>query len=282
MDVTVIVPAYNEEKSVGEVARALREEYPEHEVLVIDDGSSDGTAEAAKRAGAKVIRHAYNMGYGAAIKTGMRKARGEVVVVMDADGQHETKDVGRILAELERYDMVIGAREKGSAVSLIREPGKKVLFGLARYLARRKIPDLNSGFRGFRKDAALRFAHFLPNGFSLSTTLTLAFMEAGLSVGFIPVRTRARVGKSTVGPSDAFGTLILILRTIMLFSPLRIFVPISGGLAAVAVAFGIYDVAKAPRGISDSCILFGVSALLVFLFGLLADQLSIIRKERGR
>jgi len=279
LEITVVIPAYNEEASVGNVVRGIRESYPDYEVLVVDDGSSDDTAKAAEAAGAKVLSHPYNKGYGAAVKTGLRNATGEAVVLVDADGQHEPKDIERLCGELERYDMVIGARQKGSAVSLIREPGKKVLFALARYLARRKIPDLNSGFRAVRRDAALGFIHFLPNGFSPSTTLTLAFMEAGLSVGYIPIKTSARVGKSTVGPGDALGTLILILRTIMLFSPLRIFVPLAGALGVVTVAFAVHDLMQYPRGISDSCILFGVSALLILLFGLLADQLSLIRKE---
>lgn len=279
MDISVVIPAYNEEASVGDVVRKLREAYPEFEVLVVDDGSSDGTGKAAEEAGAKVVTHPYNQGYGASVKTGLRHAGGEAVVLVDADGQHEPEDVERLCAELERYDMVVGARQKGSAVSLIREPGKKVLFALARYLARRKIPDLNSGFRAMKRDAALGFLHFLPNGFSLSTTLTLAFMEAGLSVGYIPIKTSARVGRSTVRPRDALGTLILILRTIMLFSPLRIFVPVAGALGATTVAFAVHDLSVTPRGISDSCILFGVSALLILLFGLLADQLSLIRKE---
>ena len=279
MDITIVIPAYNEEASVGDVVRKLRDAYPQFELLVVDDGSSDKTGQMAEEAGARVVSHPYNKGYGAAVKTGLRNASGEGVVLVDADGQHDPKDVERLCSELERYDMVIGARQKGSAVSLIRAPGKKVLFALARYLARRKIPDLNSGFRAIRKESAFRFLHFLPNGFSLSTTLTLAFMEAGLSVGFIPVKVAARIGKSTVGPRDALGTLILILRTIMLFSPLRIFVPVAGALGGVTVAFAVHDLLQTPPGISDSCILFGVSALLIFLFGLLADQLSLIRKE---
>jgi glycosyltransferase involved in cell wall biosynthesis len=280
MKITVIIPAYNEEETIGSVIEELKGlAMKDLEIIVIDDGSQDRTAEIVKTKGIRLIQHSYNRGYGSALKTGIRKADGEVVVMMDADGQHSPDDIKRFVSEIEDgADMVVGVR-KGEK-DILRFTGKSVLNLFANYLAGRRIPDLNSGFRAVRRDIAAGLLHILPNGFSFTATITLAFMKEGFEVRHLPISVRKRVGKSKVSIKDGIKTFLLILRMIMLFSPLRLFLPISFVLFLIAVPFVINDIKKG--NIADTTILFLLSSLLIFCFGLSADQLAHIRREAKR
>src|SRR5436190_20587999 len=226
--ISIVIPAMNEADAIGAVVSSLREAASWHEILVVDDGSTDETAARARTAGACVVRHPYNKGNGAAVKTGIRRANGEFILILDADGQHPPEDACRIAARLGEFDLVIGARSGQTQASAARRIGNGALNGLASYLTSRPIPDLTSGFRGARTGCLREFIHLLPNGFSTPTTTTLAFIKAGYNVAFEPVEARPRVGTSKIRlASDGARFFLILLKVITLFSPLRIFLPIS-------------------------------------------------------
>ncbi len=285
--ISIIIPAYNVQASIGDVLEGLREWRDRAEIIVIDDGSTDRTAEIAARAGVRVIRHRVNKGYGAALKTGIRAARGDVIVMMDSDGEHNAAYIQPLLDALPENEMVVGARGKGSHAPLLRRPGKWILGKVANYLAETNIPDLNSGLRAFRKDIALRFMPILPNGFSFTTTLTLACFKEGYNIAYVPITTTPRLGTSTVNPiRDGMNTLMLIIRIIVLFDPLKVFLPTSIALFIVGVAYWIasgvfrYAANIAPAfHIPTGAMLALLSSVIVFMFGILADQLSALRRE---
>ena len=277
-DVTITIPAYNEEEGISDVITQLKGLGENYEILVIDDGSTDNTYKLATETGVKVIRHPYNKGYGAALKTGIRNAAADIVLFMDADGQHKPSDIKKLLQYIGEYDMVVGARTKKSKISLLRRPGKKVLSITANYLAGMKIPDLNSGFRALKKSVAMEFMHILPNTFSFSTTITLALINSGYSVKYVPIEAPARVGTSKIKPfRDGFRFIILIIRTITLFNPLRVFLPISAILFALGFFYLIYNIIF-YLNVPDSAILLIVTAIIIFIFGVLADQMSSLMK----
>ena len=287
--VSIIIPVYNEEAVIGSVLDGLREWRARAEIIVIDDASTDRSAEIAARAGVRVIRHRVNKGYGAALKTGIRAAVGDVIVMMDADGEHDTAQIQRLLDAMGDNDMVVGARGKGSHAPLMRRPGKWILSQVANYLAQTNIPDLNSGFRAFRKDIARLFLHILPNGFSFSTTLTLALFKEGFNIAYVPIITTPRVGSpSTVNPlRDGINTLMLIIRIIALFDPIKVFLPTSLALFLVGVSYwigsGVFRYAshiEPAFHIPTGALLVMLSAVIVFMFGILADQVSAIRREK--
>ncbi len=282
---SIIIPAYNEEKSVAQVITGLKnflskEEY-DYEIIVIDDGSTDQTNKILKNIkNIKLISHPYNKGYGAAIKTGVKNAQYDWLLFYDSDGQHQPKYIEKLIKYTKRYDMIIGARV-GYQGPLNRQPGKKLLNWVANYLVQQKIPDLNSGFRLVKKDIFLRFSHILPNGFSLSTTITLAFFKEALNVKYISIKINKRKGKSSVTVKDGFETLMLILRTITLFSPLRVFLPVSGLILGLALLSLVLDIIHTYSfNIGDTTILLFISSLFFFFFGLLADQISATRREK--
>jgi len=287
--VSIIIPVYNEEAVIGSVLEGLREWRARAEIIVIDDASTDRSAEIAARAGVRVIRHRVNKGYGAALKTGIRAAVGDVIVMMDADGEHDTAQIQRLLDAMGDNDMVVGARGKGSHAPLMRRPGKWILSQVANYLAQTNIPDLNSGFRAFRKDIARLFLHILPNGFSFSTTLTLALFKEGFNIAYVPIITTPRVGSpSTVNPlRDGINTLMLIIRIIALFDPIKVFLPTSLALFLVGVSYwigsGVFRYAshiEPAFHIPTGALLVMLSAVIVFMFGIIADQVSAIRREK--
>lgn len=279
--VTILIPAFNESQAIGFVIEHIQAICSDvvQEIIVIDDGSSDDTAYIAKNAGATVIRHKQNLGYGAALKTGIRYAKTEFVLTMDADGQHQAEDVLRLRELAEDCDMVVGQRISLLHSPLWRMPGKWLLWSLANYLTRRKIPDLNSGLRLIRRDVASRYLHLCPSGFSFSTTITMALLSRGYSVAYIPIQVKKRVGKSTVSVATGLDTIILILRIAALFNPLRVFIPTSLFIGGIGLAWGI-PYALAGRGISVGSMLAIVTAILVFGLGMLCDQISQLRLER--
>jgi glycosyltransferase involved in cell wall biosynthesis len=250
-----------------------------HEVLVVDDGSKDQTAASAESAGARVVRHPYNKGNGAAVKTGIRSAKGEIVLLMDADGQHDPADIERVLAGMDVHDMVIGARASADQ-SWVRALGNGVFVRFASWLTGRPIPDLTSGFRAARRDLMMDIVHLLPNGFSYPTTSCLSFMKAGYNVGFVPITARKRQGSSKIRVfRDGVKFLLLILKVTTLYSPLKVFFPVSALSMLLGVAYGAWNVwahGKIPMGAG----LLIQLAVVVFLFGLISEQIASGQERR--
>lgn len=278
--VTVILPALNEAGAIGQVVRDLAARYPEYEILVVDDGSTDNTGRFAAAAGARVIRHEWNKGYGASLRTGCRQARGEVVVCFDGDGQHDPDDVERLVREIGDYDMVVGARSRDSHEPVIRRPGKFILSLFANFLAGVKIPDVNSGFRAFKRDVILRYLHLMPTGFSFSTTSTFAMLKSGRPVKWVPIRVAKRIGTSSVSQvRHGLQTLLLMVRLTTLFEPLKVFLPISATFLFVAIGFLVANLA-AGRTVPQTSVITSVSSVMVFLMGLVMDQVAALRREK--
>lgn len=280
-NLTIIIPAYNEEKSIGSVLKNICESSSDFvaEVIVVDDGSSDKTAQIAEQSGVRVIRHVRNRGYGSALKTGVRAAQTAFVLTMDSDGQHRLEDVRNLWDARRDFDMVVGQRTELIHSSLWRMPGKWLLALMANYIVRQHIPDLNSGLRLMRREVILRYIHLCPSGFSFSTTITLALFTRGYDITYVPIRIQKRIGKSTVSLATGFSTIILILRIATLFEPLRIFLPMSFLTAGIGILWGV-PYLLFGRGISIGALLALVTALLVFFLGLLCDQISQLRLER--
>ncbi len=280
--VSVVVPAFNEATGISTVVADLATAGPWHEIIVVDDGSTDATAERAAAAGAVVVRHPYNKGNGAAVKSGIRRATGEFVMIIDGDGQHRPEDASRLVSRLGEYDLVIGARAATTQANVARRLGNAMLNGLAGYLTGRDIPDLTSGFRGARRACLGEFLHLLPNGFSTPTTTTLAFIKAGYNVGFEPIEARPRVGSSKIRlASDGAKFLMIILKIVTIFSPLRVFIPISAASLVVGAGYAVWTIAT-QRHITNSSVLLIMLAVVVFLVGLVSEQISALRFEGRR
>ena len=280
--VSIVIPAFNESESIAGVVHALRASAPWREIIVVDDGSSDATGERAGAAGATVVRHAYNIGNGAAVKNGIRRATGEYVLIVDADGQHPPEDALRIVSRLGEYDLVVGARSAETQATQARRAGNGALNRLASYLTGREIPDLTSGFRGARTSALREFLHLLPNGFSTPTTTTLAFIKGGYTVAFEPIHARQRSGQSKIRLArDGAKFLMIIFKIVTLFSPMRIFLPISVASFALGAGYGIWNVVMHAR-IPNGSVLLILFAVVVFLVGLVSEQISALRFEGRR
>ena len=280
--VSVVVPAFNEARGISDVVADLTTAGPWYEIIVVDDGSTDETAERAAGAGAVVVRHPYNKGNGAAVKSGIRRATGEFVMIIDGDGQHRPEDAGRLVSRLGEYDLVVGARASTTQASVARRLGNSILNGLASYLTGRHIPDLTSGFRGARRACLGEFLHLLPNGFSAPTTTTLAFIKAGYNVGFEPTEARLRVGSSKIRLArDGAKFLMIILKIVTIYSPLRIFIPISAASLVVGTGYAVWTIAT-QRHITNSSVLLIMLAVVVFLVGLVSEQISALRFEGRR
>lgn len=294
IEVSVIIPAYNEQAAVGaevaSVRQALLRHGIAHEIIVVDDGSQDGTTEEAARAEARVLRHLKNRGYGAAIKTGIAAAKYETIAITDADGTYPADQIPALLELLETSDMAVGARTGANVnIPLARRPGKRMLGWLAQRIAGQKIPDLNSGLRAFRRELALQYFPVLSNKFSFTTTITLALLADDYHVVYHPIDYHARVGQSKIVPRHFMDFVILVLRMAMLFQPLKVFVPASltfGGLGALKL---VYDVAASflrhPENewsifytpvVSTSAILLLLTALQFLLIGMVAD--GVVRR----
>jgi glycosyltransferase involved in cell wall biosynthesis len=281
-DVSVIIPAFHESGAIADVIRGLAAAGPWHEILVVDDGSTDDTAANAQAAGARVIRHPYNKGNGASVKTGIRAATGEYILIIDGDGQHQPADALRLVEKLGDYDLVVGARSSATQAGSARRIGNGVLNRLASVLADREIPDLTSGFRAMRREYVREFLHLLPNGFSTPTTTTLAFIKAGYNVAFVPIEARTRVGTSKIRFSrDGLKFLLIVVRVITVFSPLRVFVPIAGVSMAAAILYGGWTIVESHKIANGAVILF-LFAVLVFLVGLISEQIASLRHEGRR
>ncbi len=280
--VTVVVPAFNEAGSIAGVVTTLLAAAAWHEVLVIDDGSTDGTGDAARRAGARVVRHPYNKGNGASVKTAIRSSATDWIAIIDGDGQHPSEDAMRLVGRCGDFDLVIGARDARTQATAGRRIGNAVLNWLASYLTERPIPDLTSGFRVARREHLLEFIHMIPNGFSTPTTTTLAFIKAGYNVTFEPIGARQRVGTSKIRlASDGAKFLLILLKIITIFSPLRIFAPISALAFTVGAIYGAWNFAYHDR-IPNGAVLALMFSILVLLVGLVSEQIATLRFEGRR
>lgn len=282
---TIIIPAYNEAQGLPKTLEAIQTMITEQgwSVIVVNDGSTDATpqilADVQDQLSITVLHHRTNRGYGAALKTGIQAAQTDFVATMDSDGQHRTEDMLALWGKATDYDLLIGQRTEILHSPLWRMPGKWLLQGMAIFLMRRTIPDLNSGMRVFRREVLLKYIHLFPNGFSFSTTSTMLFMNRGYAVGFHPIRVRARVGKSSVRLSTGLNTILLIIRLSMLLDPLRLFLPISFLLILVGVLWNLPFLLQS-QGYSVGALLLIVTGIQIAVVALLSDQIAALRKER--
>ena len=279
--VSVVIPAYNEAEVIGQVIESVRAVAAgDWEIIVVDDGSTDETAARAAAGGVTVLRHPYNKGNGAAVKTGLRAATGDAVCLMDGDGQHDPAQIGVLLDALGTFDLVIGARQDGSGGGLLRRLGNAFYNWLATYLCNQRVLDLTSGFRVAWRDKMLEFLPLFPNGFSYPTTSTLAFIKAGYNVGYVPITASKRVGKSKIRLlHDGTKFVVIALRMIVLFSPMRVFFPISVVFFLVGAGYGVYTIITETH-ITNTTVLLCTMSVLTFLIGLVSEQIALMRSER--
>jgi glycosyltransferase involved in cell wall biosynthesis len=277
--VSIIVPAFNEAAIVGQVLDTITccmsENGAKYELIVVDDGSTDGTAETVQAKGVRLIRHHFNQGYGAALKSGIRQSRHSLLAIIDSDGTYPVDALPRLLGYIDEHDMVVGARTgEHVRVPFFRRPAKWFLKKLADYLIGFNIPDLNSGLRVFRRELAERFFDIFPDGFSFTTTITLAALTNGYRVKFLPINYYKRTGQSSIKPArDFLGFMLLIIRLVVYFKPLRVFLPISGALLGIGLTKAAIDFYRLNH--------FGVGAAIAILaalqtafMGLLADLIT--------
>ena len=276
-ELSIVIPAKNEAANLDRLLPELRAIYPDIEILVVDDGSTDETGAVCERHGATVARHPYSMGNGAAIKTGARRARGDIIVTMDGDGQHNPDDIGRLLAALgEGYDMVVGARSGKSQASVGRRTANGVYNRIASWMVNHKVEDLTSGFRAVKREKFLEFLHLLPNGFSYPTTITMSFFRAGYAIRYVAIVARKREGKSHINLTrDGIRFLLIIFKVGTLYSPLKLFLPISLTFFLTGLGYYSYTYAAMGRFTNMSGLLF-TTAVVIFLIGLVSEQITAL------
>lgn len=280
-EASIIIPAYNEREGIVQVLeslQSLRKRLGNRwEIIIVDDGSTDGTSEIIRNAQDVVlIRHAFNRGYGAAIKTGIRHAKYNTLVISDADGTYPIQDIPRLLGRLSKSEMVVGARgSNDSNIPPARRPAKWVLNKLANYLTGIKIPDLNSGFRAMKKDVVMRFIHLLPEGFSFTTTITLAMLTNDYVVEFVPIGYKMRSGRSKIRPiRDTLNFLQLIIRTVLYFDPLKIFLPISVFFFISSIAVFVLSYLFTPKVMDITTVILFISGVQILAIGMIADLID--------
>ena len=280
MDFEIIIPAYNEEETIAQVIRGIKQTLGEtSKITVIDDASQDKTAEAAKSAGAELIQHPYRIGNGACIKTGLRNAKADIVVLMDADNQHLPEDIPKILARTDKFDMVIGSRSFSKFSP--RDLANLFYNQFASYVTLFKIRDLTCGFRAIKRREALKFLYLLPNSFSYPSTLTLAFLKTGRTIKYVPVSSpKRKEGRSKINLfKDGIRFFLIILRIATFFSPLRVFLPISLLFFISGLGYYLYTFVNFHRFTNMSALLFTAS-IIIFMLGLISEQIAQLRMDK--
>lgn len=281
-EVSIIIPAYNEAQTIGDVVAKIMSLYPDFEIIVVNDGSTDDTVAVAKAAGALVYSHPRNIGNGAAVKSGIRFASGKILVFMDGDGQHEPKEIATLLKYIPEFEMVVGARPKGYQASWGRGLANKIYNWLASYVAKFPVQDLTSGFRAVKSEIARNFLYLLPNTYSYPTTITLSVLRSGRSVKYVPINTqRRKKGKSKIKVfRDGIRFFLIIAKICTLYSPFRIFLPISIVMFLLGLSYYIYTFLVWGRFTNMSALLFTTS-ILIFMMGLISEQICQMRFERS-
>jgi len=274
---SIVIPAKNEAASLLTLIPKIRDNVPAAEIIVVNDGSDDNTAQVCSQFGVIEVHHPYSKGNGAAIKSGARRASGDIVVFMDGDGQHNPEDIPRLLEKLASgFDMVVGARDSASQASLGRWVGNKIYNRLASFIVGRKIEDLTSGFRAVRRDKFMQFLYILPNGFSYPTTITMSFFRVGYSVSYLPIVAAKREGSSHINiVSDGIKFLLIIFKIGTLYSPLKLFFPVSLVFFLIGLSYYGYTFSIMGRFTNMSALLF-ICATLVFLMGLVSEQVTTL------
>ena len=280
---SIVLPAYNEAAIIAKIVQRLKTAYPEAEIIVVDDKSQDDTATQAKQAGARVVSHHYNIGNGAAIKTGARHASGDVIVFMDGDGQHDDRDILGLLKKIEAgYELVVGARDPDSQASWARRLGNNALNTFASLMTGFRIQDLTSGFRAVNKATFSDFIYLLPNGYSYPTTSTMAYLRSGLPVDYVPIKARPRVGKSKINlVRDGIRFLVIIMKVTTMFSPMRLFLPVSLLFFLLGLGRYLYFYVQTGQFSNMAGVLF-VTSVLVFLIGLVSEQVTALHYASAR
>jgi len=281
--ISIVVPAFNEEEGIGRgldrmIEMKLHERF---EVIYVDDGSTDNTYSIIRQYPVQCLRHNINKGYGAALKTGIRRAKGEKVVILDSDGQHDPKYIETLISMLDEHDMVIGERTADSFQVKNRRGGKRLIRMVGEHLVEQPLPDFNSGFRGFDRKLISEMLHIMPNGFSFSTTSTLAFLKEGYTIGTFPIVVEERIGRNSNVKyfKEGSKTMLLLLRIIMLFNPLKIFFPASAMIFIIGMAWGILGYTITLR-FPNSAMLLVIMGMFIFFFGLLADQIALLNRTK--
>ncbi len=280
MKLSVVIPAYNEEANIEDVVKSVKTVLPDAEIIVVNDGSTDKTGEIALKAGALVIDHPYNIGNGAAVKSGIRLATGDKIVLMDGDGQHDPSDIQKLLDASDMYDMVVGCRDPHTHASFFRRYANFFYNMLATFIAKFKVEDLTSGFRIVKKDIILRYLYLMPNSFSYPTTVTLAYLRSGRSIGYIPVKAKERKGSSKIRVlHDGFRFLLIIIKITTLFSPLIVFLPFSLLFFFMGLINYAYTFITAHEFTNMSALFFSTSVIL-FMMGLISEQITQTRYDK--
>ena len=279
---SIVIPAKNEAGAIGAVVKGARSNFPDAEIIVVDDGSDDETAATAESAGARVVRHPESLGNGAAVKSGARAANGEIIAFMDGDGQHDASEFAGLLARLDDgFDMVIGARDSGSHANVGRLYANGLYNVIASWLTGRRIPDLTSGFRVARAALFKQFLYLLPNGFSYPTTITMAFLRSGYPIRFEPIPVGQRIGKSHIRPlRDGIRFMVIIFKIATLYAPLKIFLPISALFFATGAGWYAWTYATLGRFTNMSMLMFS-AAVIVFLIGLISEQITALTYSKS-
>lgn len=285
-EISVIIPVYREEKIIAQVIEKVRQVMNstgrDFEIIVVNDGSDDDTAGRAQRAGALVVSHPYNMGNGAAVKTGIRRARGNILVMMDGDGQHDPEDIPRLLEKMNDFDMAVGARIQASETAAHRNLANRAFNLFAGYVCKRRIDDLTSGFRAVKRDIARQFISMLPNTFSYPTTLTMAVVRAGFSLAYVPVKVSRRVGTSKIRLiRDGSRFLLIIIKIATLFSPLRVFLPVSLLMFFSGLGWGLYKIFFMGGRYGPTSAMLMTMAVVVFMVGLVSEQIAQLLYHRS-
>ena len=282
MQLSIVIPAKNESNAIGAVVNTARDCYPDAEIIVVDDGSTDETAAVAADAGATVITHPESLGNGAAVKTGARATTGDIIAMMDGDGQHDAKELASLLKKLDDgYDMAVGARDSGSHAGKGRLFANGLYNGIATLMTGRRIPDLTSGFRVARASQFKEFLYLLPNGFSYPTTITMAFLRSGYPVCFVPITAATRIGKSHIRPlRDGLRFMAIIFKIATLYSPLKIFLPISGLFFLAGISYYGYTFATTGRFTNMSMLIISAS-VIIFLIGLISEQITALTYSKS-